>query len=52
MKYNVCGRCGAHLDFGERCECSRDNAKEAGDEKEKREAEAQASRSDNDAVRN
>lgn len=22
MKYKVCSDCGAHLDFGERCDCS------------------------------
>lgn len=23
VKYNVCERCGAHLDFGERCDCDK-----------------------------
>lgn len=40
MKYKVCPHCGAHLDFGEKCDCDRgalhDNDK-LNNEKEKME---------------
>ena len=27
MQYKICDNCGAHLDFGERCDCLKDDNK-------------------------
>ena len=51
MKYRICERCGMHLDFGEKCECSRSSEKETDDEKEKLAEVGKESGSDNNAVR-
>lgn len=29
MKYRVCGRCGSHLDYGEKCDCEKERGEGA-----------------------
>ena len=33
MKYRICQRCGAHLDYGERCDCEEQEKQRESDEK-------------------